>query len=153
MKKIEFLELEDIQGLIRRGYGELHLAYFLMLKIKDSGLAKGWLGKLDGEIRNGTTKPQKDETCVNIAFTQAGFEELSLVEHFYEDERFSIEFEDGMTTKHRREILGDQGSSSPEKWDWGGSKNNPHILLLLHAGSQKALDDLCEEQREKFEGL
>lgn len=144
------LELNDIQGIIRRGYGKLEAAYFLLLEIKDASLAKIWLGALADQIRDGTTKPEKTETCVNIAFTQAGFEALGLDKEL--DKRFSIEFEGGMTTDHRQNILGDYGESAPENWVWGGPKTTPvHVLLLLYAGDEDELEKLYERQRKKFE--
>lgn len=144
------LELNDIQGIIRRGYGTLKAAYFLLLKIEDASLVKNWLGELADQIRDGTTKPKKTETCVNIAFTQAGFEALGLDKEL--DRRFSIEFEGGMTTDHRQNILGDEGESAPENWVWGGPGTTPvHVLLLLYAGDQKELEKLYDGQRKKFE--
>ena len=147
------LELEDIQGIIRRGYGNLEAASFILLKITDTSLAKLWLGKLaeNDEIRDGRTRPEKKDTCVNIAFTQAGFNKLGL------DlvKQFSIEFEDGMTTDHRQNILGDNGDSDPKEWDWGGTKPDAkpvHILLLLYAGDEKALEALYDDHSKKFQG-
>jgi Dyp-type peroxidase family len=153
LKRKTRLELEDIQGIIRRGYGELQFAYFLMLKITDSRLAKGWLKKLAHKIRDGTTKPFSNDTCINIAFTYDGLNKLGLTEkQFLGANRFSIEFEDGMNTAHRKAILGDFGSSDPEKWNWGGPavETKPHILLLLYAGTQEALDVLYTRKREEF---
>ena len=144
------LELNDIQGIIRRGYGTLKAAYFLLLEIKDASLAKIWLGALTDIIRDGTTKPEKTETCVNIAFTEAGFAALGLDKQL--DIRFSIEFEGGMTTDHRQNILGDNGESAPENWVWGGPKTTPvHVLLLLYAGDEDELKKLYDSQRKKFE--
>ena len=134
------LELDDIQGIIRRGYGKLPTACFLLLEIADAHLAKGWLGDIADQIRDGTAKPDETESCLNIAFTQAGFKELGLEEQFFEDKKFSIEFEDGMTTKHRSQILADHGESDPEGWDWGGPKTPVHVLLLLYAGNPEALE-------------
>jgi len=144
------LELNDIQGIIRRGYGTLEAAYFLLLEIKDANLAKIWIGELVDTIRDGTTSPEKTDTCVNIAFTQAGFDELGLDKEL--DNRFSIEFEGGMTTDHRQNILGDYGESAPENWVWGGPETTPvHVLLLLYARDQNELDKLYNDHRKKFE--
>lgn len=154
METVE-LELNDIQGIIRRGYGNLEDAYFILLNITDTSRAKGWLRELADEIRDGTTKPGRKDTCVNIAFTQAGFKELGLVKQFYEDKRFSIEFEDGMTTGHRQNILGDYDESDPKKWHWGGTKPGAkplHILLLLYAGDEKALEAFYDNHSKKFQG-
>jgi len=64
------LQVEEIQGIILRGYGGLDNARFLMLAIEDVALAKSWLKGL--ELRNSQKKPEIPETCTNIAFTAAG---------------------------------------------------------------------------------
>ena len=146
------LKFDDLQGIIRRGYGNLETACFLLLEITDVRLAKGWLRELADVIRDATATPEKTDTCVNIAFTQAGFKELGLENQFFEDKRFSIEFEDGMTTEHRQVILGDHGDSAPENWVWGGpTKPAVHVLLLLYARDQGALKALSTSHRTKFE--
>ena len=146
------LELDDIQGIIRRGYGKLPAACFLLLEITDDHLTKGWLGEIADQIRDGTAKPDKKDSCLNIAFTQAGFKELGLEKELFEDERFSIEFEDGMTTKPRSQTLADHGESDPERWDWGGSKTTTvHVLLLLYAGNQEALEDFYAIHHAKLQ--
>ena len=145
------LEIEDIQGIIRRGYGNLEAACFLMLEIVDAPEAKKWIGDIADKVRDGAKKPERSETCINIAFTHEGFDKLGLQNAFYEDKRFSVEFEDGMVTKHRTNILGDNGDSEPDKWVWGNpSKDIIHMVLLLYAGDQNALDKLYEEQKKAW---
>jgi len=146
------LEIEDIQGIIRRGYGNLEAACFLMLEIVDAAKAKKWIGDVADKVRDGAKKPERSETCINIAFTQEGFDKLGLPNAFYEDKRFSIEFEDGMVTKHRTNILGDSGDSEPNKWVWGGPKNEKiHMILLLYAGDQGTLNELYDIQKNAWE--
>ena len=53
---------------------------------------------------------------------------------------FSNEFLAGMTTPHRRRILGDVGDDAPERWDWGGPAVPPSTpLLLLYAATTTQL--------------
>ena len=33
---------------------------------------------------------------------------------------FAAPFVEGMTTEHRRRLLGDVGPAAPERWAWGG---------------------------------
>ena len=63
------LELNDIQGIIRRGYGDMYHACFVLLEITDAGAAKHWLRELVGAITDGENKPP--EGRLNIAFTFA----------------------------------------------------------------------------------
>ena len=46
----EALELDDIQGLVARGYGGLPEASFVLLEIADAAQARGWLGGLAGRV-------------------------------------------------------------------------------------------------------
>jgi len=147
------LQVEEIQGIILRGYGGLDNARFLMLAIEDVALAKSWLKGL--ELRNSQKKPEIPETCTNIAFTAAGLERLGLPED--QRDMMAREFREGMTgivnprdipeMNYRRRALGDHGESSPDHWRWGGPKNDPiHVLLMLYAEDEPAVQALMARQ-------
>ena len=130
------LQVDDIQGIILRGYGALDNATFLMLAIENAGPARPWLKALP--IWSGQKKPTPTDTCVNIAFTPSGLAKLGLP-----DDAIGMlagELREGMTgTEHRRRILGDHGESSPELWRWGGPKNETiDVLLMLYAVDEAA---------------
>lgn len=148
------LELTDIQGIIRTGYGLMKAACFVFLEIEDPKLVKGWLKDLD--LKDAIKKkddPQNE--YINVAFTHLGLQILGL--HAVLDEAFSREFEEGMTGGNRPDILGDHEKSGPDQWAWGGTdKSNPknqehiHILLLLYAKTDVHLHPLYERQSQKF---
>ena len=145
---LSILELDDIQGIIRRGYGDMYHANFLLLEITDAEPAKRWLAGLDGTITDGENKPPDDR--LNIAFTYAGLDQLGLENAVLDS--FSREFREGMTTGHRQRILGDLGDSAPENWDWGGPLNRSvHVLLMLYAPSGNRLAELYDSHRNSFE--
>jgi len=54
----EALELEDIQGLVARGYGSLVEARFVLLAIADPILARAWIGGLAERVTPGTARPE-----------------------------------------------------------------------------------------------
>jgi len=139
------LQVEDIQGILLYGYGQLRHACFLLLGIIDGDAAKAWLGTLD--IRNADFKPDEIHRCVNIAFTSAGLRRLGLSDEMVDE--FSTEFREGVAgTEHRQRILGDTGESSPDKWRWGGPRNaEPHVLLMLYGRDEATLSVLLSEQR------
>ena len=142
------LELDDMQGLIRRGYGDMYHASFLLLEITDAGAARRWLAGLDGAITDGDNKPPYGR--LNIAFTYSGLERLGLEKAALDG--FSREFREGMATGHRQRILGDLGDSAPENWDWGGPNNRElHVLLILYAPSDDRLAELDDSHRTSFE--
>jgi Dyp-type peroxidase family len=145
------LQVEDIQGIILHGYGRLRSACFLLLCISKPAAAKAWLNALD--VRNAQLKPDHPDRCINIAFTRAGLEKLGLPEESMQ--QFAGEFSEGMAaTEHRQRILGDVDDSSPERWQWGGTRNpEPHILLMLYAGDPGALSALVKGQQANLSGF
>ncbi|HZM94688.1 MAG TPA: hypothetical protein VFB92_14765 [Vicinamibacterales bacterium] len=139
------LQVEDIQGILLYGYGQLRHACFLLLGISDGEAARKWLGTLD--IRNADFKPDEVHRCVNIAFSATGLKRLGLSDELIGE--FSTEFREGVAgTEHRQRILGDTGESSPDKWRWGGPRNpDAHVVLMLYGRDETALAALLSEQR------
>ncbi len=142
------LEVDDIQGIIVRGYSNLQAACFVLLRITDADKAKLWLAGMAGKIQNGTAKPA--DACMNIAFTYEGFRTLGLDSPALA--LFSNEFQEGMTSEYRSRILGDQGESAPDKWQWGGPNTGQiHILLMLYARDEETLKPFYEAYSHGFE--
>lgn len=145
---MESLELDDVQGIIVRGYGALRGAAYVMLQVRDPSAARRWLGEIAGEIQDGVARPPS--SCANIAFTYAGLEALGLDADALAS--FSLEFRDGMTgTDHRRRVLGDVGENAPEQWRWGRPGGPAvHVLLMLYSPDDGALEPFLEEHRHRF---
>jgi Dyp-type peroxidase family len=136
-------ELDDVQGLVARGYGELTAARFLVLAIDDPAAARPWVGALGATLTPGDVHPE--ERAVNVAFTSSGLRKLGVAPEVLD--LFSLEFRGGMTTSHRRRMLGDLGPDAPEQWDWGGPSRPVDAVLLLYARDAQALAALDAEQR------
>ena len=137
------LELGDVQGLVARGYGSLKAASFLLLGLEDAAAARRWLGTALDSITSGDERPES--RAVNLAFTSVGLARFGLSPEVLQ--QFSNEFVNGMTTEHRRRILGDLGDDAPEHWDWGGpSTAAVGAVLLLYARDPAELERLLEEQ-------
>ena len=142
------LEVDDIQGIIVRGYANLTAACFVFLRITDAGKAKDWLADMAGKVQDGATKP--DNTCLNIAFTFEGLRILGLNSKTLA--LFSTEFLEGMTSGYRSRILGDQGESAPNQWQWGGPKTEQiHILLMFYARDEETLKTFYEANTNGLE--
>ena len=133
------LELDDIQGLVARGYGTLRAATFVLLRIDDPASARAWLGVLAGEVA--TAERGDRSEAVHIALTHPGLRGLGLPEGSLAG--FADEFTGGMTTDHRRRILGDVGENAPERWRWGGPTNPVDAVLLVYAEDQAGLGSLA----------
>src|SRR2546423_15397652 len=121
------LDLQDIQGLIIRGYGNLRAACYILPEISDPQLAKIWLNALAGTITTGQARPE--EKALNVAFTYAGIKKLGLEPAILA--MFSNEFITGIATPHRSLLLGDVEESSPTRWIWGGPNTRPIDMVLI----------------------
>jgi Dyp-type peroxidase family len=134
------LELDDIQGLVARGYGTLRAATFVLLRIDDPAAARAWLGVMAGEVA--TAERADRSEAMHVALTHSGLRGLGLPEGSMTG--FPDEFASGMTTDHRRRILSDVGESAPERWRWGGPANPVDAVLLLYAEDQAGLGNLVD---------
>ena len=65
-------EFADIQGLVARGYRELHAAVYIVLRIDDPSAARGWLGQV--AVTPATARPT--ETATQLALTASGLARL-----------------------------------------------------------------------------
>jgi Dyp-type peroxidase family len=143
----ETLELDDIQGLVARGYGSLGEATFVLLEIADPALARAWLGTLSDRVTPGSIRP--DDRALHVAIAAGGLAKLGLGAETLAT--FPLELVEGMTTEFRRRILGDVDASDPDGWQWGGPSTRPvDLLLLLYARDQEAMAVLYEEQAAGF---
>ena len=115
------LDLSDIQGHILRAYARFGYpkGRYVFLNIRHSARARQFVGRITQRVTtavnwgSGPNAVLPPDCAVNIAFTYQGLKELELPRASLVD--FSPEFIEGM--KHRRDILGDDGPSSPERWD------------------------------------
>jgi Dyp-type peroxidase family len=130
------VELDQLQGLIARAYPALRAATYVLLAIDDANAARAWLGSLLV-----TPAPvRQPDGALNVALSASAFHTLGLPEEVLQ--QFSNEFVAGMTTPHRRRMLGDVGQSAPERWLWGGpSTPAVDVLLMLFAADEAALAD------------
>lgn len=145
-------ELRDIQGTILSGFAHLPYASYLFLQIKDAAKVKPWLEKITPQITTGEPWDklpdglrQKPPVTLNIGFTYAGFEALRLPEETLLS--FAREFQKGVAA--RSKTLGDTGASAPEHWEMGGPGTEAiHIILVLNAANEAALEAFREQQRQ-----
>jgi Dyp-type peroxidase family len=140
---METLELNDIQGIIVRGYANMPAAEFILLKIGDAEPAKKWLQLMTEQVTSAEEK--KGSSAMNIAFTFNALSALGLSQETLDS--FPMELEDGMNTKHKQFFLGDYGASAAENWEWGGINNEKvDVLLMLYAIDTDTLQALHQKQ-------
>jgi len=141
------INFEDIQGLVVRGYGMLPAASYLLLRVTDQDRARLHLRQLTDSLVFATERPET--RAVNLALTYHGLISLGIEQSILEG--FSNEFRSGMSTPHKRRILGDEGESAPEHWLWGGPETTPvDIMLLCYGRDDASLAALCDELRAGF---
>lgn len=140
--------LHEVQGIILRGYESLQGGVFVLLEIGELAPAREWLKSLVPEIRTAEEKPY--DFAVNIAFTFPGLRKLGL--HSEANVNFSREFQEGMDADHRNRVLGDTGSLEPRSWVWGNRESAPqeHVLLMLYAATDEAVQPFHERHRERY---
>ena len=141
MTVAERLELDDMQGLILRGYRDLPAACFVLLAVHDAAAARAWLAGLVPQLTSAAAHPAA--SAINLAVTVPGLRALGLpseVEH-----TLPPELREGMVTEHRGRVLGDLGESAPAHWLFGGPTTpQPHLLLLLYARDAAGLARLLD---------
>ncbi|HSU49390.1 MAG TPA: Dyp-type peroxidase [Segetibacter sp.] len=141
------LDLDEIQGLIKRGYDNMPFSNIVLLRIQDPGKAKQWLGSIHPNISRGSTK--NSELEMNVAFTYEGFKILGLQPLLVKP--FSREFEEGMTEKSRSRLLGDynQETRQPtvDNWQWrdGQGDDGLHLILLIYGKEEHLVENYCSE--------
>jgi Dyp-type peroxidase family len=136
------IEVEDVQGLVFRGYGGLRFASYPLLRIQNGVAARSFLRELEPRITHG--RQESRDVAIQIAFSCEGLAKLGLAPEVLAG--FSREFSEGMTTDHRQRLLGDEGESAPDAWDWGGRKTDSiHIVLMLFASTAERLSQLQTE--------
>lgn len=141
------VDLNDIQGLIKRGYDNLPYSNILLLRIDEGPKAKKWLQHLLPAISHGGET--ESGLAINIAFTYAGLGKLGLPAHLCQ--RFSREFEEGMSDENRNRLLGDYDRvnkvSKVSEWEWrdGEGHHAVHAILLLYGHEENLVEEYCTQ--------
>ena len=136
------LELDDLQGLLARGYGSLPFATFLLLAVDDAAAARAALARWATQLTTAAQRP--GEVAVNLALTAPGIE--TIAPDIARGAAFSEQFTSGMTTEYRSRLLGDTEDDDPRGWDWGGPGSDAvHVLLLVYADTADRLAARCAE--------
>jgi deferrochelatase/peroxidase EfeB len=130
------VELDDVQGLVRFGYGSLTEAVYVLARVRNVDAARAWLQS--APVTTAATLSPPPATALQIAFTAPGLEALEVPAAVRAG--FSSEFLVGMDEASRARRLGDVESNAPERWDWGYASVAPHVLVMLFAKPGR-LDD------------
>ena len=134
------IDYDDVQGLVRFGFGKMDGACFYLVSIKDVSAARAWLA--NAHVTTGRTLIPPPETALQVAFTVDGLRALRVPDDVIAG--FAPEFVAGMTEESRSRRLGDVGENAPGKWRWGHADRTPHLAIMMY-GKQSALAE-CEAE-------
>jgi Dyp-type peroxidase family len=127
------LPFDDIQGLVFSGYAKQRHATYLLLRIRERDAARRWLADLCERLSYGSDRGGNRR--LNVAFSASGLLALGVQGEGYAS--FSPAFREGMCTRRRSRVLGDDGDGDPQLWKWGGPANPVDAVLLLYAVSEE----------------
>ena len=138
----EKVDRKDIQGVLASGYDHLNYTRYLFLRVTDRVKARAWLAKVVDKVTT-AEHPGKHKAgnCLNLALTFKGIEAMGIAGDLICG--FSHEFKSGMIRPEAAQILGDNGPSDQEKWEFGSietERGRPlHLLVLLYADSEDSV--------------
>ncbi len=134
----EHLELEDIQGLVVRGY-RMPLAAYVFYRFNGADLARSWLGDMVDPVTTAAEWDEKPTWCANVGLTYAGLEALGLPAPSLVS--FPEDFRQGMAARAASH-LGDVGADLPEHWETSPpfASGGVHAVLLVSARKDAELE-------------
>jgi len=159
------LELEDIQGLVVRGYRMPMLRHFLM-RVKVPASARKVLGRLvsgdesdapqittakewhvgfePGPFDNQADPPRyKPDYCLNVGITWPGLVALEVKDGVpnlsFKSFKAFVEGEAAWA-----QSVGDTDRHAPQHWTGGFGTGDDHVMLTLHAMSPEALTNYSD---------
>jgi Dyp-type peroxidase family len=140
----------DLQGNVLRGYGFPHAAY-VFVRVDSEQAGRAWLGTLLPRVTNAEPWTSgKPATTLNVALTYRGLEALGVSPAALAG--CPDDFRDGMAARADR--LSDTGRHAPEHWEPGLGTGQAHVLVMLNAQDEAALEEALAELRAGLrEGL
>ena len=123
------LEYQDVQGLVRFGFGKMTRAAYVLARIKNPTAARSWLRS--APITSAEAMSPPPSVAMQVAFTADGLAAMGLAPSVINE--FSHEFVAGMTEQSRVRRLGDVGANAPDQWDWGWRAATPDLVVMFFA--------------------
>ena len=149
------LDLPDIQGNVVRAYGRFNFPFarYVFFNIRDGRRGRAFVGAVTEQVTTaqrwglGPDEIPKPPSTVNVAFTYPGMKALELPRASLVG--FPMEFIMGM--KKRKDILGDDLQSAPERWDpvWRDSREHDrhkdvHMWISINGQSKADVEQRYE---------
>lgn len=129
------LPLDEIQGLILRGYPLAAVRHFV-LRVADAAGGRRFIAAVTPRITTTSEWTAPPDRTLNIGITAEGLRALKIPDASLAS--FPQEFLDGPVT--RAALVGDTGTSAPATWRLGLGSPDAHILVTLYASDAGVLD-------------
>src|SRR5687768_11677848 len=117
------LEREDIQALVRSGFGKLEGSRLLLVRVRPGREAQARERRREAvvlsvaEFDDARLAKRRINRVLQIAVSAPGLAALGLAQDVIE--RFPADFQAGIASDERRSFrLGDVGANSPTRWKW-----------------------------------
>lgn len=132
------LDLDDIQGLVIRGY-RMPLARYLFYRFDSGTAARSWLRAMIEPVTTASEWDAAPASCVNIALTYGGLEASGLPPESLAS--FPGDFREGMAVRAAAH-LGETGRDLPPHWpaDPPFAARGVHALLLISAREKDEME-------------
>lgn len=144
------LELDDIQSGVLRPRPTPYAATYIAFRIDEPAAGRELMRRLSGVIASAAhpLSPAGD-TWVSASLTFEGLRVLGVPQASLHS--FSWEFQQGMAA--RAEALGDDGESSPERWERPLGTSDVHVVITAIAPDHDRLEAAIARARATYESL
>ena len=129
------IDRRNIQGFVVRGY-RLPFAAYVYLRIDDAAKTRAALAEFLPQVITAERWTDKPESGINVAVSFAGLKAMGIGDRSLD--AFPAEFKAGMAA--RAQVLGDIGDSAPGNWEEPFRAGEAHVLVMVSATSQEALE-------------
>jgi deferrochelatase/peroxidase EfeB len=150
MLKGSVLELDDIQSGVLRPRPTPYQATYIIFRIDDHKAGRELMRRLSDVVASAAhpTSPAGD-TWVSAALSFQGLKALGLPRTSLES--FPLEFQQGMAARAR--LLGDNGESSPDKWEKPLGSADVHVIVTAVAPNTERLEAALKGARKTYQEL
>ncbi len=140
------LELDDVQGILLRGYGEKRHACFLLVYVDDAGPVRDWLATVPVTTAENAARGDADDqaalrearhredAALNVAISAAGLRALSVPDDVLR-RTFAHAFAEGLASERAQHITNDPPST---RWSW--SDERVHLVVMVYASTAPGLE-------------
>ena len=144
------LELDDIQAGVLRPRPTPYAATYVIFRIDERDAGRDLIRRLGAVVASAADPTNSGrDTWVSAALSFQGLKALGVPQESLDS--FSPEFQQGMSSRSR--VLGDNGESSPERWEKPLGSRDVHVVMVAVAPTKEDLERSFRRARKIYEGL